>query len=477
MPRIVTSRLRLPEPAARRVLLLRAYETAEPAAAVWSAGDRDWATRVARASLGVAVAPQRFVEERTRLALGRLAERDGAVRRAVERHPRLATATALAVLAAAAAGLLVDRIGADRRIDLLAWPMAMLLAWNLAVYLWTALGAAGLAAPARLRRALQRHLDDWTAGVPRPGAPAAQAPPLQRFAADWSRTAAPLNAARAAAVLHLAAAALALGVVGGLYARGLVLDYRAGWESTLLDAATVQRLLEWLLAPASWATGIPLPDVGPLRVRPGELARGDAAPWLHLMAATLAVGVVAPRLGLAAVALARVVWLRHRLPLPGDDPWLQRQLAEGGGDPVRAWVLAHARALAAPAAMALRDRLAARLGPGLSLVVAEPLPYGQEDDAARCTPPPGTTQVLLVVDLATTPEAEVHGRWLDTVAAAAPAARRVLLADPASMAARSAHDPGRLAVRRAAWQRLASDHGAGFAALDDDDALARALGR
>ena len=60
---------------------------------------------------------------------------------------------------------------------------------------------------------------------------------------------------RIAALLHVAAAAVAIGLLGSMYLRGLVLDYRAGWQSTFLQADTVQRVLSTLLAPATALTG------------------------------------------------------------------------------------------------------------------------------------------------------------------------------------------------------------------------------
>ena len=43
--------------------------------------------------------------------------------------------------------------------------------------------------------------------------------------------------------MHLAAAVVAIGLVAGLYVRGTVLRYEAGWESTFLDASQVHALL------------------------------------------------------------------------------------------------------------------------------------------------------------------------------------------------------------------------------------------
>lgn len=461
--------LRLTEPAARQLLLLRAYETADPAPASWTADDRDWATRVARASLGEHDDAERFVAERTAQAMQRLAPRDPAVRRLLAARVPMAAALLLVLLLALLAGLLVDHIGAGQRINLLAPPIWALLAWNAAVYLWL---AATLLTPRGATRGLRRRLS----ALLRPAA--GRGAPLKRFAADWAQATAALDGARAAVLLHAAAAALAAGVIASLYLRGLVLDYRAGWESTFVDGEFVHRVLATLLAPASAVTSIAVPDaaqVGALRLLPGEPARGEAAPWLHLYAATLGLFVVAPRLLLALLAQLRSAWLARHVAIGSDDPWLRRLLAQAPRGRLQVWLQPLAQALPAQVALALRERLTRLFGDGVQLEVAEPLRYGEEDVVARCTPPPGTTLVLLAVDLASTPEPDVHGRWLDAMAAAAPAQRRVLVADADAMAARSAHALERLAERRAAWQRLADAHGAGFATLDDEAALERAL--
>ena len=52
-------------------------------------------------------------------------------------------------------------------------------------------------------------------------------------------------------LMHALAAALALGLIGGMYLRGLVFDVRAGWQSTFLDAGSVHAFLATALAPAS----------------------------------------------------------------------------------------------------------------------------------------------------------------------------------------------------------------------------------
>ena len=112
-------------------------------------------------------------------------------------------------------------------------------------------------------------------------------------------------AARAARVLHLAAALFALGAVAGLYVRGLVFEYRAGWESTFLDAPAVHALLSFFLSPAAQLIGASFPSVdqiAALRFTNGAPGNANAALWIHLYAITVGVIVIVPRLALALIA-------------------------------------------------------------------------------------------------------------------------------------------------------------------------------
>jgi hypothetical protein len=308
------------EDEARQVLLLQAVETA-PAAPpqpgrspgwLWSAEDARWATQQAAATVGEDAGAQRFVVARAALALQRLLPRDAAAQRWLARRGWHPAWLLLALLLGGVAGVLADQLGPPQRVNLLAPAVWAVVAWNLAVYLVMLLPLPS-AGPAGLR--------GWLAGLGLrgPGGNGATA----AAGALWARHAAGLMAHRAALVLHGAAAALALGLVAGLYLRGLVLDYRAGWQSTFLDAATVQQALGWLLAPAAWFTGVAVPEVAPLRLAPGTDATASAAPWIHLYATTLVLAVVLPRGLLALWAARRAAALSQRFPLALDTPYFE----------------------------------------------------------------------------------------------------------------------------------------------------------
>jgi hypothetical protein len=323
----------------------------------------------------------------------------------------------------------------------------VVVAWNALVYL-------GLLLPWR-RAGLRPLLARRSAAVS--SAAAAD------LGATWARHAAPLLWARAGVLLHAAAAALALGLVAGLYVRGLVLDYRAGWQSTFLDATTVQALLGTLLAPASALTGITLPDLAPLRIVPPETASAPAAPWIHLYAATLFLFVVLPRALLGLVAAWQARRLAARFPLPLDGSYFERlRLQQQGGRAV-VQVLPYAAGVSAQSGLGLRAVLATVLGPDVALRMGPLTAFGDEAAAAAIRAEPGATLRVALFDLGATPEAEAQGRFLATLSGPLP---MLLVADESAFRRRFGALPERLAERRAAWQRLADAHGAGLLCAD-----------
>ena len=300
------------EDQARRVLLVQAHEPAlvpgtayrdEALQRLWSPEDRAWATRQALAAVGDKAAPEAFVIARAGAALQRLLPRAPQAQRWLDRriwHPAWAV---LALLAGFIGGVLVDQLGPPQRVNLLAPAVWAVVAWNLAVYAALLLPMPGHGLRSGLARWWQRS--------------------GEHFALLWSRHAAPLTGQRVALVLHVAAAALALGLIAGLYLRGLVLDYRIGWESTFIDAPLVETALGMLLGPASALTGITIPEVAPLRLAPGAQATASAAPWIHLLAVTLLLVVVLPRSLLSLLAYGRARHRARHFNLPLATPYFE----------------------------------------------------------------------------------------------------------------------------------------------------------
>jgi len=441
------------EAAARRLLLVRACETGSPVpASLWSPEDREWATRLTRETAPADATPAQVLALRARHACERLLPRDAvlATLAAPARwHPAWVL---LAVLLGCVAGGLADSLGGGAAsINLLAPPLWGVLLWNLGIYallLW--------------RVALGRPPGRWTLGGMRMVLPGALRPtrvgPQGAFLLDWAVHAAPLMRARASLLLHAAAAGLGAGLVAGMYLRALVWDYRAGWQSTFLDAEAVRGFLAAFMAPASWLTGIAVPGadvLAQMRTGGSAVATAGAASWIHLLAATLVLAVLLPRTLLAL----RAAWVAGhgaaRFELALGDPYFQRLLHAWRGTEARVQVLPYAAAPAAQAALGLRALLAAVLGDSVDVRIAPATPHGDETPPAA--PHEGTTLRLLLVDLAATPEAEAQGRLLGALRAGALPV--LLLADEAEFKRRFANAPQRLKQRRTAWQALADAHG------------------
>ncbi len=439
------------------VTAVRVIETSDRAGVHWTDVDRAWASQAAAAAVGELAAPDVFVAQRARLALERLQEKFPALRqglRALVWRPWLGT---VVLLIAFMVGLLADRIGDTRQINVLAPPMLLLLAWNLLVYLILAassvLSLGQWQIPDLLRGAMTWLGAGWQRRSARRGM-GPVGPWLAASSAEWARMAAPLYRARATRLLHLAAAVFALGLIAGLYLRGLALEYRATWESTFLDPATVHALLSVALAPGAWLGQLPMPDlarVTAIRSPGSEIA----ASWLHLMALTLLALVVVPRLVLAAASLWQEKRRARELPLPLEDAYFRRLLRGFHVAPSHAVVLPYAYTPGARAMAGLEVLLSRLLGGAVAIRPLAPAAYG-EDEAADAHPwgAQSGTRVLLF-NLAATPEREAHGAFAAAAIASGGTSEPLLVVvDETSFAARSGDDPQRLQQRRSAWREL-----------------------
>ncbi|MEO8486602.1 MAG: DUF2868 domain-containing protein [Betaproteobacteria bacterium] len=440
---------------ALKAVAVRAVETADSARSVWSEADRAWASRAAAEVVGANASPEAFVARRAALAVERLGTRESALPsalRALAWRPWIGTAV---VALAFVLGFALDQVDAAQRVNILAPPVLGLLAWNVAVYALLAIGFVvryGDAAPSRGLRGAIARFGTGTA-KPRDGTLRTA---IVAFADDWARRAAPLYGMRASRILHLAAALLATGVLAGLYLRGLAFEYLATWESTFLDAANVRTIASWLYAPGAWATGIAVPpvdEIAAIRAPAGE----NAARWLHLIAATVAVVVIGPRLTLAFLAGAFERYRATHLPLGFDEPYFQRLLRGYRGGPARVRVIPYSTTPAASSMAGLEAIVARSFGGSAALFVASPVAYGAEVELPHDATLAATTLVVLF-NATATPERETHGAFLAALAARRAEVETLFaLVDESAWNARFGSAPSRPAERRAAWQQLCDD--------------------
>ncbi|MET0961276.1 MAG: DUF2868 domain-containing protein [Noviherbaspirillum sp.] len=445
------------EQAARDVLLVKAIETTDQAREVLSDDDRRYASRSARelaqwdaAEKKQPLTTELFLHKRAQQILARLGERKPAAAVFFRTRPwgRLA-ALALPALAFLC-GVLVDRIGDPHHVDLLSAPLLLMMIWNLAVYasllLWPLLPAAArprlrLKLPPRTRRA-----PPWLAAS------------LARFNAEWLSLSAPLQATRLKRVLHLSAALLALGAAVSLYLRGMLSQYRVGWESTFLDAGQVHALLSLLFAPAMWLLRLPGFTLEQVRALQFPQAATDAsgALWVHLYAATLLLLVILPRLALAALAWRRERRLAGSFSIDLALPYFSRLCA--GLTPAAAaalWICPYSYRVSESQRASLGDVAHMLLGEQASLALAESTAYGEA--AAAGTAPAGALRAALF-SLSATPEQENHGAFLDQLRRESGGSAIALVDESAYLERLGAQAAARGAERATLWRQFCAQH-------------------
>ncbi|MFQ5655743.1 MAG: DUF2868 domain-containing protein, partial [Planctomycetota bacterium] len=368
---------------ARALLLVQAVEETDRQGRLLPAYERGRATDLARAELdrrgeGAAgasaggteaarAADAAIVVRRARLLLEVLRGRLAAVERVTAEIPFAPIALGTIAIALLL-GLTSSALGPGRRVNILAVPILGMILWNLAVYLLLILGllfrrrgprasgkkdgggsrpdsetAAPAGTPADGReRGLPARLAHWLLALAsRPFRPRGAgdvrltAEALGRFAALWRGYALPLTVARIRVRLHAGAMALIGGAIAGMYARGLIFEYRATWESTFLEAEQLARLLGAVLAPAAALLGESIPPIAGLEAP----TSGAAAPWIHLWAATALIFVGAPRALLALTGAWRARRVAARLSIDLDQGIYRRILAAGRGRECRVEVI------------------------------------------------------------------------------------------------------------------------------------------
>ncbi len=453
------------EAAARRTVLVRAFDQ-EPASDVWSDEDRAWATQAAAKVEGEGATDDAFIARRASLALERLAARD-------KRVPRLLASVSwpawigwLIPLLAFAAGAAADSIGAGQRVNLLAPPLLALMVWNVFIYLAILVRGTWGLVDARARSLgpiarLLARLAHVTGAAPRRGGKAAA-----EFFREWMQVSAGLTAARIGRVLHASAAAFALGALAALYVRGIAFEYRAGWESTFLEAPAVHALLDTVLGPASALTGIALPDLdGYARLRFSAGGGVIAAPWLHLYAVTVGLVVVLPRLLLALGDR----WLEKRrtarFPLPLEAPYYRALIRVLREEPVIARVVPYSVQLSPQATLNLSSLFTQALGARTTISVAAATAFGAEDDIDLQPIVGDATLLAGLFALTATPEADNHGAFVDRLRAATQAHQLVVLVDESAFRRQFGATP-RLDERRALWRDFAAERGAAVVFID-----------
>ena len=314
----------------------------------------------------------------------------------------------------ASLGRLTERVADRQHVNVLAFPLLALIAWNLAVYgLLLLRPLFGRHRPGRrwLRNLGPRSTSDaWRWSRPRRAASSATGPDSVAAARRARRP-------RAAS----GGGALAVGALLGLYLRALAFEYRIGWESTFLDASTVHAILSTLLDPAARLLGCAVPSVEAIEAMriSGRPRRHRRGPWIHLMRSR---SVWCDRAAAGAgrvVALARTVGSRPTFRWTSAKPYFRRLLTTfndaSSAESARAAVQLHAGRGCGRRSGAIARHL---FGDATTQLALRPSTGVGAEDAAAPGPAAAREDVplmLAVFNAATTPEQENHGRFLDAL--------------------------------------------------------------
>jgi hypothetical protein len=480
----------------RTVLLVQSIEESDREGEVLPLADRAEATRTAvRAQSGAAqIRPtgatlsrpaESFLAQRAEFLLVRVRARSPAVDHVLAVAAGLTWLGRVVLVVAILLGVGLSALDGSRRINILSFPLIGLVAWNLFVY------AVLIAARVRRRRSgglgpgaggfwsgrvyerwIGRRIDSLLHQSTRFNAPLATA--LRRFTSEWAAVVHPLLLERAKLLMHLAAALVAIGLILGLYLRGLVFRYEAGWESTFLSAPAVHALAVLFYGPAGALSGIGVPSTDALASLrwTGTSGGAEAASWIHLIALTATLYIVAPRAILAVLSRYRLWRLSRSPPLPASLLGHARTLlvgASGGAVLEGASVIPFAYEPSPQSCTGLQSLLEAALGAGVSINMHTPVSYGEEDEFRRQLAKgriESDAWVVLLMTVASTPEVENHGAIIaamrDLCASRAGASPLLVIVDTGAYAARmqgGAELEQRLQERRRLWSQFVAGYG------------------
>jgi hypothetical protein len=471
------------------VFLVKAIEDADRSGTLLPLGDREHASREALRALGLNGEELRRDESFRALRQAMRLRAGSLTRQLTARYPVLdevldrthwpSWLTAALLLGALACGLLLAALDGANRIDILAIPFLGVIGWNVLVYLalltaWLRRRGPTEPRTPTMSRTLLRSISRPLRALARRTASVhtTLGNAVSAFVTDWTSRATPLLGRRLRRLLHFGSASLAVGLLAGLYLRGIVFRYEAGWDSTFLTAEHVRRIVGVVYAWPSAITGVELPQtsaaVAALRWSTGS-GGVDAAPWIHQIAPALLLNVILPR-SLLAVAASVAEWRLRAAPWSNEMTSYARRVLGAtvrGTTSSAVQVLPYAYQISAAQLESLAHRLETRLGTTVAIEPGTALAYGGEALVAASlgAETAAFDARVLLFALAATPEAENHGTVLQAVrdASSRPGAPLLLVAvDESAYAERFGQDPAlshRLEERRALWRDFVSAYG------------------
>ena len=290
------------------------------------------------------------------------------------------------------------------------------------------------------------------------------------FEQNWWRIQQKSRRAQWLMLMHLGAAMLALGALASLWITGLTKAYQVGWESTFLSPSAVQTCLNLLFAPVHAVAGLApwtleqiqalqgwveggTPQIAPgLRQILEEPTAGQL--WVQLYTLLLLMVVIAPRVLMALYQGLRLWWLNRHVALPLQQPYFQQLQRDWAGCATVLQVQPYSLDITPEREAALRQYVTSHYGAGAQLSLLPVLAYGSPLPEAD----QGSAQQVLLLNLAATPEAEIHGALLAQVFERRGAQTDIWLW-AADFRARNTGAPSRVQEREHLWKEFVRSAG------------------
>ena len=318
--------------------------------------------------------------------------------------------------------LLVTNLLHPRQINIIVFPLVLLIVWNLAFFGWFFVNWI-----LRLFNRDQQPIGPvielfgkFRASESHRFASKRQRPWLDTFEQDWSHLSGAINIARLKMVASLASMLFALGALAHLFYGFASKDYRVVWETSLtswINANSVHTIISGVLAPGSFLFNRPIPDVKHIESLRMPPSFGDAAEnWFWLYFGSVLAWVVIPRLYLVALnAFAR--WrMRRNFPLPMNATYFTTLRAAWRGQRIGVSVVPFRYELSP----LLRGNLGAMLkriyGLAVDITIDQPVLMGSDaTDWKNPVKREGHVAVFLIFNLAATAEGDTHGALLQAL--------------------------------------------------------------
>lgn len=371
-------------------------------------------------------------------------------------------------------GLGTNVFSRSGQINLISFPVFGLLAWNFIIYALLIVGVAkpvsGLWKP--LQSWLIRGTGSMTGTIE--NATSGVIPWFQireEFIKQWIPQSRKLLSEHIKANLHLAAVMAALGVVLGMYLRGLAFEYRAGWSSTFLNGESLETFLRVTLGTAAWVSGIELPNAE--RLAQLSWAQGsegeNAAIWIHLYAVTCVLFIGLPRLLLALGSAGKARRLQVEFPLDinalGLTPAPDVALEDRSNPKAKQICVIPFNLELKP-----KDRELIRLfafgeaGGPVNIDYREKIDYSEIESyfAAFTSAATEAHRTVLLFNLSGTPEHEVQGDAIKLLQEKVPRERLLVYLDGDAFTQRFDDDPdfpSRLTKRKESWSNFLKTYG------------------